>query len=511
MHSPSETTAPPTPDTGVSAAVTNPATGDITGQITFASPLDIERTARKARSAQATWAAAPLQKRLSVMRRFHDIVITECNQILDCIQRETGKSRRDAMTEVTTVLGTIRHYLAFSARYLGEERVRPPLIGLTSSRVSHQPHGLVGMITPWNYPFMLGIADAVPALIAGNAVLTKPSHLTPLSAHLAATLLNRAGLDPDLCQILDGGAEVAQAVINQVDYVGFTGSTATGRKVAVSAAERLIPCSLELGGKNAMLVLQGAKVNDAVEGLINGAFSNSGQSCITVERIYVHDSIYDQFVARAVERTQSVNLGYSEGWDVAMGSLISTDHAEKVAGHIDGAVERGAKVLVGGARRLDLGPAFVEPTLLAGVTDQMPIFADETFGPVASIYRVRDAAEAVELANASEYGLNASVWAGSVREGREVARQLRCGSVGVQATMLVYAVHAGTMGGMNASGIGRRHGRPGLLRFTQEQTITSSFGTGGGFETIPRLLTSARRAELLMHVLRIWRNIPGIR
>ena len=283
----------------------------------------------------------------------------------------------------------------------------------------YKPHGVVGLITPWNYPFLLGIADALPALLAGNAVILKPSELTPLSAVIARDLLIESGLDSNLAAIVHGPGDVGAELIGRVDYIGFTGGTATGRKVAVAAAERLIPCSLELGGKNPMLVLEGAPLDEAASGLIAGAFSNSGQTCISVERVYVERSIYDDFARRVMEKTSHLKLGWSSGWDVDMGSLISETHARKVLSHVNGARSAGAQVLAGGRGRPDLGPAFVEPTVLANVTEDMPIATEETFGPVVSLFPVRNSEEAVRLANASDYGLNSSVWA------REAAKRLR--------------------------------------------------------------------------------------
>jgi acyl-CoA reductase-like NAD-dependent aldehyde dehydrogenase len=292
-----------------------------------------------------------------------------------------------------------------------------------------------------------------------------------------------------------------------VDYVGFTGGTVSGRKVAVMAAERLIPYSLELGGKNPMVVLQGASLEDAATGLIAGAFSNSGQTCISVERVYVQDSIYEEFTRRLVEKTSSLKLGWSRSWDLDMGSMISVDHAQKVMSRIQGAVDQGARAAVGGRARPDLGLSFVEPTVLTNVTDAMPVSREETFGPVVALYPVRDAKEAIERANESEFGLNASVWAKSGREAREVARQLDTGSAGINSTLLIYNSFDVPMGGVKQSGIGRRHGEHGILRYTQAQSIVSSIARGGGYDAMLFRVKSERMARVMIAALRIWRRL----
>jgi succinate-semialdehyde dehydrogenase/glutarate-semialdehyde dehydrogenase len=434
-------------------------------------------------------------------------VLDERNRILDTIQSESGKARRDAFAEIVTVAGTARYYLANAADHLKVKRRQPAVPAITSAEIVYKPHGVVGLITPWNYPFLLGIADAIPALLAGNAVLVKPSELTPLSANCARELFIESGLDPNLLHVFHGGADVATEVIRYVDYVAFTGGVNTGRKVAIAASERLIPFSLELGGKNPMVVLQGAPLENAATGLMVGAFSNSGQTCISVERAYVQEQVYEEFMCRLIEKTRLLKLGWSRSWDVDMGSLINADHAGKVVSRIECAVDEGARIATGGKLRPDLGPAFIEPTILTNVTDEMPISKEETFGPVVTVYPVRSAEEAIMRANDSTFGLNASVWAGNQSKARTVARQLETGSAAINSTLLIYNSFDVPMGGVKWSGIGRRHGEHGILRYTQAQSIVSSFATGGGYDAMLTHMKNERMAKYMVGALKLMRRL----
>ena len=448
-----------------------------------------------------------LAARARVVRRFHDLVLDERNRILDTIQSESGKARRDAFAEIVTVAGTARYYLANAAHHLKVKRRQPAVPAITSAEIVYKPHGVVGLITPWNYPFLLGIADAIPALLAGNAVLIKPSELTPLSANCARELFIESGLDPNLLHVFHGGADIATEVIRYVDYVAFTGGVNTGRKVAIAASERLIPFSLELGGKNPMVVLEGASLENAATGLMVGAFSNSGQTCIAIERAYVQEHLYDEFVRTLVEKTRLLKLGWSRSWDVDMGSLINADHAGKVVSRIERAVDEGARIATGGKLRSDLGPAFIEPTILTNVTDVMPISKEETFGPVVTVYPVRSAEEAITRANDSTFGLNASVWAGNQSRARTVAHQLETGSAVINSTLLIYNSFDVPMGGVKWSGIGRRHGEHGILRYTQAQSIVSSFATGGGYDAMLTHMKNERMAKYMVAALKLMRRL----
>jgi succinate-semialdehyde dehydrogenase / glutarate-semialdehyde dehydrogenase len=412
---------------------------------------------------------------------------------------------------VISVAGTARYYLAHGARHLSIKRRRGAVPLVTGAQIFYKPHGIVGLITPWNYPFILGIADALPALLAGNAVVVKPSELTPLSADLARDLLIESGIDPDLFAVVHGGADVGSELIQHVDYVGFTGGTTTGARVAVAASQRLIPYSLELGGKNPMVVLSGTSIDHAVSGLLAGAFANSGQTCISIERVFIEQNIFDRFADRLVEATSKLKLGWSTQWDVDMGSLISAPHSDKVMTRIEQAVQGGAHVLTGGKRRPDLGFNFVEPTVLTDVNETLPISREETFGPVITLQRVSNADEAVRRANDSIFGLNASVWAGDKRRAMEIARQIETGSTGINSALLIYNSFDVPMGGIKQSGIGRRHGEQGILRYTQAQSIVSSFATGGGYDSILLRLKNEKVADAVIAALKLWRRLPWIK
>ncbi|MCZ6727595.1 MAG: succinic semialdehyde dehydrogenase [Acidobacteria bacterium] len=500
-----------TPTSAPALRIDNPATGEHVGTVPVSSPADVGAAADRARAAQPAWEGLGIRQRRRVLARFHDLLFERQGEILDTVQRESGKTRREALGELLAIAGTARYYLAHGEGYLASESHAGASPFITGARVVYRPHGVVGFITPWNYPFILSIGDALPALLAGNAVVIKPSELTPLSAELARTLLVDSGLAEDLVQLVHGYGAVGATLIEHVDYISFTGSVATGRKVAMAAAGRLIPSSLELGGKNPMIVLEGASLDDAVSGLMSGAFYNTGQTCIAVERVYVQSSIFDRFADLARRRTEELEIGWSLDWDIDVGSLISREHSDKVMGHIDDAVTRGATVLTGGERRPDLGPTFVAPTLLTGVEDSMELSCEETFGPVVALYPVADAEEAVARANDTAYGLNASVWTGDKRTSQALAQRIEAGSVGINSTLLIYATYDVPMGGVKQSGIGRRHGRPGIRRFTRSQSIVDSVAKGGGYEGILTRITSQSRADKLARAFKLMRHIPGLR
>lgn len=477
------------------------------GNVEVASLAEVREAVSTAIEAQRRWKNVPFQRRARIVGRFHDRILEQRNRVLDTIQSETGKARRDALAEVITVAGTARYYLKNGAAHLQPKRRQAALPAISSAEILYKPHGVVGLITPWNYPFLLGIADAIPALLAGNAVVVKPSELTPLSADLARELFIESGLDSNLLSVVHGGVEIGSELIRHVDYVGFTGGTETGRKIAVAASARLVPFSLELSGKNPMVVLEGASVDDAAAGLLAGAFSNSGQTCISVERVYVQEPIYQEFARRLVEKTSALKLGWSRSWDIDMGSMISADHASRVLSRIERAIAGGARVIAGGRARADLGPSFVEPTILTDVSDDMPISKEETFGPVVALYPVRTAEEAIHRANDSEFGLNASVWARSQAEARSIARLIETGSTAINSTLLIYNSFDVPMGGVKLSGIGRRHGEHGILRYTQAQSIVSSIAMGGGYDALLSRIKNERIARMLIVALRLLRRL----
>ncbi|WP_329580862.1 succinic semialdehyde dehydrogenase [Kitasatospora sp. NBC_01250] len=461
---------------GAEPAVTRtPLTGEVLAELPQSTTEDVKVAFELARRAQQAWAALPVRRRAAVLLRFHDLLLKRQDEVLDLIQAETGKARLHAFEEVLGAALAARHYGRAAAGYLRDRRRGGAIPVLTKAVEARRPKGVIGQISPWNYPLELSVSDALPAFVAGNAVVNKPDTQTALTALWARELLIEAGLPADLWQIVVGeGPVVGPAVVEHADYVSFTGSTATGREVARRAAGRLVGASLELGGKNAMLVLADADLEKAAEGAVRACFSSAGQLCISIERLFVHRSVADAFLARFAERTRALRLGGGLAYGADMGSLVSERQLETVTRHVEEAVKAGATVLAGGQARPELGPLFYEPTILDGVTPEMAVCTQETFGPVVSIYRFDTEEEAVERANATPYGLNSSVWTKDTRRGRAVAARLRTGTVNVnEAYAAAYGSVASPMGGMGESGLGRRHGAEGILRYTEGQTIAT--------------------------------------
>lgn len=479
--------------------VITPFSGEVLYQLPLSTELDVDRSAISLREGQRSWAALPIAERSRVILRFHDLLLAQRDEALDIVQLETGKTRLDAHMELLDIAVVARHYARDAKRLLRDRRHRGALpIAVGVEEVRH-PKGVVGVIAPWNYPLTLAASDAIPALLAGNAVLLKPDLQTSLSALWVLSLLREAGLPDDVMRIVTGdGPGMGGMVIDRVDYVQFTGSTAVGRIVASRCGERLIGCSLELGGKNAMVIRSDADPRRAAAIAERACFSNAGQLCISMERIYVHQDVYDAFVSAFVERVSSMRLATAPGWGADMGVLTSARQLAKVQSHVQDALDHGATLLAGGRARPDVGPFAFEPTVLTDVTDDMRLCDEETFGPVVAITRVRDDDEAVRLANATSYGLNASVVARSTTQARALARRLRAGSVNVNEGFgASWGSVRAPMGGMGDSGLGRRHGDEGLLKFTESQTIATQraagFGTPDGWsdERFASALTSA--------------------
>ncbi|MFD5710500.1 succinic semialdehyde dehydrogenase [Streptomyces pharetrae] len=450
-----------------------PFTGEKLADLPESTPEDVEKAFQAARAAQPVWERTPVRDRAAALLRFHDLLLERQAEVLDLIQLETGKARLHAHEEVQAVAVAARHYGRRAAAYLKPKRHAGAVPTLTKVVELRHPRGVVGQIAPWNYPLELSVGDALPAFVAGNAVVMKPDTETCLTALWARDLLIEAGLPADVFQVVLGeGPVVGPEVVKHADYVSFTGSTRTGREVAQGAAARLVGVSLELGGKNAMLVLEDADIEKAAAGAVRACFSSAGQLCISIERLYVHESIADAFAERFAARTRAMRLGTSLAYGADMGSLVGERQLETVKRHVEDAVAKGAKVLAGGVARPDVGPYFYEPTILDGVTEPMTVCTEETFGPVVSLYRFRTEDEAIEHANSTPYGLNSSVWTKDARRGRAVAARLRTGTVNVnEGYAPAYGSAQAPMGGMKDSGLGRRHGAEGILKYTEAQTI----------------------------------------
>ncbi|MBF6176362.1 succinic semialdehyde dehydrogenase [Nocardia blacklockiae] len=455
-----------------------PATGRKIADLPQSSTADIEAAFVAARRAQREWARVPVRERAAVLRRFHDLVLAEQDTILDIVQLETGKSRVHAFDEVGDVAVNARYYAAAAEKLLAPRSARGVLPVLTKVEVRHRPKGVVAVISPWNYPLALAASDALPALIAGNAVVARPDNQTALTALWAVDAAERAGLPKGLWQaVLGRGSVIGGEVIGRADFVDYTGSSATGRTIARQAGERLIGYSLELGGKNPLLVLADADVSAAAKIAVRACFASAGQLCESIERIYVHDRVYDRFVAEFAGHTRKLALGSALDYSYQIGSLTFPRQLDTVTAHVEDAVAKGATVLAGGRARPDLGPYFYEPTILEGVRPGMTVYREETFGPVVSVYRVHSDDEAVEQANDTAYGLNASVWSRDTDRAREIAARVHAGSVNVnEGFIAAWGSVAAPSGGLGISGGGRRHGPEGLLKYIDTQTIAVQRG-----------------------------------
>ena len=464
-----------TASSGETHEVCSPIDGAPLAHVPQSSEEDVVDAFARARRAQERWARTPYAHRQRLLLRLHDLVLDRQDEIMDMIVLESGKARKHAFDEPLHIALTARYYGRTLADHLSTERKPGVFPALTRIDINHVPKGVVGVISPWNYPFTMALCDGLAAIAAGNAVVAKPDAQTMLSALLAARLLDEAGFPEDLWQVVAGpGPEVGRSLIEKADYICFTGSTATGKLVAKGCAERLIGCSLELGGKNPMLILADADIERAAEGAVRAVYSNGGQLCVSIERMYVADAIYDRFVDRFVSRVQALSLGAGLSWDIDMGPLISQAQVDTTEAHVADAVAKGARVLTGGRARPDLAPYFFEPTILEGVTPEMTCFGNETFGPVISLYRFHDEADAVARANEGEYGLNASIYSQDGPRARAVARQVKAGTVNInEAFGATFASLAAPMGGMRSSGTGRRQGREGILRYTETQSVAT--------------------------------------
>jgi succinate-semialdehyde dehydrogenase/glutarate-semialdehyde dehydrogenase len=457
----------------------------------------------RARKAQREWNRVPVRDRAAIARRFSRLAYLHQDEILDTIQTETLKNRLSAFEETVDAAQLAHFYGRRGASFLRPARRRGAIPFLTRAIEHHRPIGVVGVITPWNYPFTLPASDVIPALIAGNAVVLLPDAATPGTADIVARLLRGAGLPEGILTVVHGGGRIhGDDLVALADFIMFTGSTATGRSVAEKCATRLIGFSGELGGKNPMLVLSDADVFAAARAAGRACFSNSGQLCVSIERIYVVDRLYDQFLTEFADHVRAMRLGAGTDWDIDMGPLISNAQFERVKAQVSDAVNRGATVVVGGRARPDIAPTFYEPTILTDVTDDMVLGAGETFGPVVSVYRVANDDEAIRRANESEYGLNASVWS---RRGDAVAARITSGTVTVnEGFSASWASHGAPMGGMRSSGMGRRHGRDGILKYTEAQTVAVQRVAG-----IAPIGSQSNRAyaRMLTRLLAIWNRL----
>jgi acyl-CoA reductase-like NAD-dependent aldehyde dehydrogenase len=457
--------------------VLNPATGQVVARVPDLTASQVVEMARKGRAAQSGWEAMGFEGRARILLRAQKWLLDNAERVIEKIVSETGKTWEDAqLAEISYGANAFGFWAKNAGKYLADERVRSSSVMLKGKKLllRYRPLGLVGVIGPWNYPLTNSFGDCIPALAAGNSVILKPSEVTPLTSLLMLEGLEACGIPKDVFQVATGRGGTGAALIDQVDMVMFTGSTATGRKVAQAAAQNLTPVSLELGGKDPMIVLSDADLERAANHAVFYSMQNGGQTCISVERVFVEAPVYDEFVAKVVEKAKAIRLGVPAGpGSVDVGAITFPPQMDIIESHVDDAVAHGARAVVGGHRKEGPGD-FFEPTVLVDVTPDMRCMTEETFGPTLPIVKVKDADEAVRLANATEYGLAASVFSKDVERGERVARQIEAGAVCVNDAMMNYSALELPMGGWKASGLGSRHGAGGIRKYARQQAILIS-------------------------------------
>lgn len=455
--------------------IKSPVTLEPIGEFDVQSAGDVAQAVERARAAQPEWAERSVEERAHVLKRALAVLLRRQDEVIDTVLRETGKARGEAIQmEVFAACDALGFYAKRAPRLLRPEKrqLHGVMRFVKRLKVHYRPLGVVGIITPWNGPFILSFNPTAQALVAGNAVVLKPSEVTPFSGALVGEIFAEAGLPDDVLQVLLGDGETGAALAESpVDKVAFTGSVATGRKVAAACAARLVPCTLELGGKDPMIVCADSDVESAAAGALAGAFMNTGQYCCGTERVYVVDEIADDFIEAVTRRASQLRQGADGEFDV--GAIFWDKQLDIVERHVDEAIEKGAKVLVGGRRNPDLDGLFYEPTVLTDVTHDMAVMRDETFGPVVPIMRVRDEQEALRLANDSRYGLSATVWTKDPHKATELALKLQAGGVCVNDMTVTYGCQEAPFGGVRDSGIGQVNGEQGLKGYCHALPVIS--------------------------------------
>jgi acyl-CoA reductase-like NAD-dependent aldehyde dehydrogenase len=455
-------------------AVENPATGELIATVPATSPDEVTAMVARARAAQPAWEALGYEGRGRILRRAQKWLLDNAARVVETIVSETGKTHEDAeVVEVAYAANAFGFWAKRAPEYLADEKIRSanPFVAGRRLVVRYGPVGVVGVIGPWNYPLVNSFGDTIPALAAGNTVVLKPSEVTPLTSLLMAEGLRECGLPEGVYQVATGRGDAGEALIDAVDMVMFTGSTATGRKVMARAAQTLTPVSLELGGKDPMIVLADADLERAANAATYYSMQNGGQTCISVERVYVESPVYDEFVSKVSDKVGALRQGVPGGpGSVDVGAVTFAPQLGIVRRHVEEAQAAGARVLVGGHAHDDAG-RFYEPTVLVDVDHSMACMSEETFGPTLPIMKVRDAEDAIAKANDSQYGLGASVWTKDVVRGEAIARRLQSGSVCVNDAQLNYLALELPMGGWKESGLGVRHGAAGIRKYTRQQAI----------------------------------------
>ena len=453
--------------------VVSPATGEHVGSVPVVDAAGVEDAVRAAREAQREWAGLSFSQRRQVLRRYRDALLDRKEEVAETISSESGKPVSESLgIELLYVCDAIGYWGKHAGRFLADSRAHPHLLRNKTALTTYKPRGVIGVISPWNFPFLLSIGESIPALMAGNAVVIKPSSTTPLSAVLGVEIAAESGLPPELFKTVTGPGETGWKLIDHVDMISFTGSVETGRKIQVRAAELLKPTTMELGGKDPMIVCRDADLERAANGCVWGALSNSGQVCISVERVYVDRRIHDDFVERVIEKVDALKQD-APNTNADLGPMTSDAQADLVREHIDDAVAKGATShrSPSAPDAAQNGRRWISPTVLTKVDNTMRVMTEETFGPVIAIQAVENETEALSLANDSNFGLSASVWSKDKAGAVNIARRIEAGGVCVNDHMIHMMLPEVSMGGVKESGIGRRHGTEGIRKYCVEQSI----------------------------------------
>jgi acyl-CoA reductase-like NAD-dependent aldehyde dehydrogenase len=485
----------------------NPATLEELGRFRVSSLSDVNQAVARARAAAPAWAALSYRNRARYILKVRRSLYDRQNEIINIISDETGKPPFEALaTEVFPIADLMSHFAARSEKILRDERFTLAVFRNKRSMITCEPLGVVGIISPWNFPFSIPTGEIVCALMAGNTVVLKPSEYTPLVADAIRRLFASAGFPESVIEILQGDGSTGAALVeSSVDKIFFTGSVSTGKRIAESAARRLLPVVLELGGKDPMIVCEDAPFERTVKGAVWGAFANCGQVCASVERLYVMESLAERFIPAVVEEVKKLRLGAPSGCETDIGPLINENQLRLVSDHVADAVAKGARVLAGGRRREDLDGYFFEPTVLVDVNDSMKVMTEETFGPVLPIKIVKDEEEAIREANNSRYGLLASVWTADNERGRRMARRIEAGTVVINDALYTHGAAQTPWFGVKESGLGVTHGRAGLFEFVRLKHINwDLLPMKSDWWWFPYTETWFKRFKTLMKVLYRW-------
>ena len=449
-----------------------PASGDLLGEVPVTGGDEVAAVVARARKAQAAWGVLPVSERAERMLRFRDAIVERADEIVEVVSRECGKPRHEALVhEVMLVADLATYYCHNAARILAPQEINLHLLKHRKSVIHFVPRGVVGIISPWNFPFSIPMGDVVAALLAGNAAVVKPSEVTPLTMAKAKEIYDSTGLPEDLFGVVQGYGATGGALIESgIQKLVFTGGVETGKRVAAACGAQLVPCVMELGGKAPLIACSDADLERTARAVVFGGFANAGQVYISVERVYAHKDIYEPLVARVKELVDELRVGDPAKDFVDVGAITFPKQIEIAEKHIEDALEKGAVLVAGGKRKTE-GKQFFLPTVLANCDPSMTVMTKEIFGPIVPIQKVASEAEAIGLANASHLGLNAYVFTKDREKGKELARKIEAGSILVNDVLVNYAAPEAPFGGVKQSGFGRVHGDDGLRDMADKRHV----------------------------------------